>query len=268
MPHGGRRHSVTLAHGCPLVAGKRTCPLRLLVHRRKPRAARRTRRGRAADLPRDQRRRFPRTRRSRTQRRRVPSPAGASWTAKAVSRIATNPVYAGERYGVKGAHRGIVSRRMFNRADARGSPGLGRASRFAGVPGAFARRDSGSVDQASSTSASMDMALHTCVRMVNATAVLAEGHAQTRMDTGVLEPGHGLVTRLEAEKRPKLLVRQRFQTLDLLRLRDGFDRFLGLAEHAVKHELDGPESHARVIRVASPLESCECRVLAFFGHCS
>jgi site-specific DNA recombinase len=48
----------------------------------------------------------------------VASPEGATWTAKAVSRIVTNPAYAGERYGIKAAHNGIVSRRKFNAANA------------------------------------------------------------------------------------------------------------------------------------------------------
>lgn len=46
----------------------------------------------------------------------VPSPQGSSWTAKAVHRVATNAVYAGERYGVKSAHPEMVSRRLFNAA--------------------------------------------------------------------------------------------------------------------------------------------------------
>jgi site-specific DNA recombinase len=46
------------------------------------------------------------------------SPRGAAWTSKAVSRIVTNPVYAGERYGVKKAHPAIISRRTFNAANA------------------------------------------------------------------------------------------------------------------------------------------------------
>jgi site-specific DNA recombinase len=46
----------------------------------------------------------------------VPSPGGKGWTAKAVQRIATNSVYAGQRYGVKNAHPAIVSRRLFNAA--------------------------------------------------------------------------------------------------------------------------------------------------------
>lgn len=44
----------------------------------------------------------------------VPSPQGASWTAKAVSRVLTNPAYVGERYGVKRAHPALVSRQLFN----------------------------------------------------------------------------------------------------------------------------------------------------------
>ena len=44
----------------------------------------------------------------------VPSPQGANWTAKAVSRVLTNPAYVGERYGVKRAHPALVSRQLFN----------------------------------------------------------------------------------------------------------------------------------------------------------
>jgi site-specific DNA recombinase len=46
----------------------------------------------------------------------VPSPDGHAWSTKAVSRIATNVVYAGERYEVKKAHPAVVSRRTFNAA--------------------------------------------------------------------------------------------------------------------------------------------------------
>jgi DNA invertase Pin-like site-specific DNA recombinase len=46
----------------------------------------------------------------------IPSPLGSSWSPNAVRRIATNPVYAGERYGVKRAHPSIVSRQLFNAA--------------------------------------------------------------------------------------------------------------------------------------------------------
>jgi site-specific DNA recombinase len=48
----------------------------------------------------------------------VASPNGATWSAKAVQRIITNAAYAGERYGVKRAHPAIVSRRLFNAANA------------------------------------------------------------------------------------------------------------------------------------------------------
>lgn len=44
----------------------------------------------------------------------IESPQSADWSPKAVRRILTNPVYAGERYGVKKAHTAIVSRRLFN----------------------------------------------------------------------------------------------------------------------------------------------------------
>jgi site-specific DNA recombinase len=46
----------------------------------------------------------------------IPSPQGATWSPKAVRRILSNPVYAGERYGVKRAHPAIVSRQLFNAA--------------------------------------------------------------------------------------------------------------------------------------------------------
>jgi len=42
------------------------------------------------------------------------SPEGAAWSSKAVSRIAGNLTYVGEKYGVKRAHAQIVSRQRFN----------------------------------------------------------------------------------------------------------------------------------------------------------
>lgn len=48
---------------------------------------------------------------------RIPSPSGASWSTKAVTRIIQNLVYAGERYGVKQAHPSLVNRRTFNAAN-------------------------------------------------------------------------------------------------------------------------------------------------------
>jgi hypothetical protein len=47
----------------------------------------------------------------------VPSPNGAAWRPKAVTRIVTNEAMTGERYGVKRAHETIVSRRTFNAAN-------------------------------------------------------------------------------------------------------------------------------------------------------
>jgi site-specific DNA recombinase len=47
------------------------------------------------------------------------SPQGGTWTRKAVQRIVSNPAYAGERYGVKRAHPAIVSKRLWNAANAR-----------------------------------------------------------------------------------------------------------------------------------------------------
>jgi len=42
------------------------------------------------------------------------SPNGATWSAMTIRRILLNPVYCGERYGVKRAHEPIVTRRTFN----------------------------------------------------------------------------------------------------------------------------------------------------------
>jgi hypothetical protein len=47
----------------------------------------------------------------------VPSPQGARWSANTVAVIVENPVYVGERYGVKRAHPATVSRRVFNAAN-------------------------------------------------------------------------------------------------------------------------------------------------------
>ena len=44
----------------------------------------------------------------------VPAPQGVTWNAVGVRWILRNPAYAGDRYGVKGAHAAIVSRRMWN----------------------------------------------------------------------------------------------------------------------------------------------------------
>jgi len=46
----------------------------------------------------------------------IPSPRGGRWVSKVVRGILANPAYAGERYGVKGAHAAIVSRRAWNAA--------------------------------------------------------------------------------------------------------------------------------------------------------
>ena len=49
----------------------------------------------------------------------IPTPqGGARWSEQGVRVILGNPVYAGERYGVKRAHQAIVSRRTFNAANA------------------------------------------------------------------------------------------------------------------------------------------------------
>lgn len=44
----------------------------------------------------------------------IASPQGRSWSRQTVRLILTNPIYAGERYGVKGAQPAIVSRRAWN----------------------------------------------------------------------------------------------------------------------------------------------------------
>jgi site-specific DNA recombinase len=49
---------------------------------------------------------------------RVPAPQGARWSEQGVRVIVQNVAYAGERYGVKRAHEPIVSRRLFNAANA------------------------------------------------------------------------------------------------------------------------------------------------------
>ena len=47
----------------------------------------------------------------------IPGPQGKTWGAGGVAVILRNPVYAGERYGVKRAHPAIVSRRLFNKVE-------------------------------------------------------------------------------------------------------------------------------------------------------
>ena len=49
---------------------------------------------------------------------RIPSPSGGEWNRTAVRGILTNPVYAGERYGVRRAQPAIVSRQAWNAAQA------------------------------------------------------------------------------------------------------------------------------------------------------
>jgi hypothetical protein len=48
----------------------------------------------------------------------IPGPRGGTWNRTAVSAIIENVAYAGERYGMKGAHPAIVSRRVWNAANA------------------------------------------------------------------------------------------------------------------------------------------------------
>jgi site-specific DNA recombinase len=44
----------------------------------------------------------------------VPSPRGGGWSRQGVTRMIRNPIYAGERYGVKRAQPAIVSRQLWN----------------------------------------------------------------------------------------------------------------------------------------------------------
>ncbi len=46
----------------------------------------------------------------------IPSPQGRSWSRQTVRLILTNPIYCGERYGVKDAQEGIITRRTWNAA--------------------------------------------------------------------------------------------------------------------------------------------------------
>jgi site-specific DNA recombinase len=48
----------------------------------------------------------------------VASPQGRAWSRQGVRLILTNPIYCGERYGVKGAQPAIVSRRTWNAVQA------------------------------------------------------------------------------------------------------------------------------------------------------
>jgi Recombinase len=48
----------------------------------------------------------------------VPSAQGFEWKPQVIRSILTNPVYVGERYGVRNAHTAIVSRRRFNETQA------------------------------------------------------------------------------------------------------------------------------------------------------
>jgi hypothetical protein len=58
----------------------------------------------------------------------IPGPKGGTWNRTALRGIIENAAYAGERYGVKGAHPAIVTRRQWNAANVqllargRGSP--------------------------------------------------------------------------------------------------------------------------------------------------
>jgi len=44
-------------------------------------------------------------------------PQGGTWSRQVVTGILRNPVYAGDRYGVKGAQPAIVTRRLWNSAN-------------------------------------------------------------------------------------------------------------------------------------------------------
>ena len=48
----------------------------------------------------------------------VPSAQGGFWKPQVVRSILTNPVYVGERYGVRNAHEAIISRRVWKAAQA------------------------------------------------------------------------------------------------------------------------------------------------------
>lgn len=48
-----------------------------------------------------------------------PAPLRSSWGRSTIRSILANPVYCGERYGVKRAHRAIISRRLWNSAQLR-----------------------------------------------------------------------------------------------------------------------------------------------------
>jgi site-specific DNA recombinase len=54
----------------------------------------------------------------RLNRDAIGGPEQREWNRTTVRNILENPVYAGERYGVKRAHPAIVSRRVFNQAQA------------------------------------------------------------------------------------------------------------------------------------------------------
>src|SRR5207237_9968465 len=49
----------------------------------------------------------------------IPSPKGTTWSPPVVARILKNPVYRGERYGVKKAQPAIVSAQLWNAAQRR-----------------------------------------------------------------------------------------------------------------------------------------------------
>ena len=51
-------------------------------------------------------------------RKGIASPSGRAWNRTTVRNILENAVYAGECYGVKNAHPAIVSRRLWNAAQA------------------------------------------------------------------------------------------------------------------------------------------------------
>lgn len=69
------------------------------------------------DLLRGRTRLLTRPDRARLERGGIPTPQGArAWSEQSVRVVLANPVYIGERYGVRDAHPAVVDRRVWNRA--------------------------------------------------------------------------------------------------------------------------------------------------------